>query len=64
MDSTTAEEVACLKSVELEAGLRHGKAIKRGDLAAAQNAALDWTRAADALTEYVAAHLGPPRDSG
>ena len=62
--STTADEVERLKTAELEAELRHAEAIKRGDLAAARSAADAWIRAANALTEYVAAHPDLYRDSG
>ena len=64
LETTTADEVERLKAAELEAELRHGEAIKRGDLAAARSAAADWIRTADALTEYVAAHPDLYRDSG
>jgi hypothetical protein len=59
MDRTTADEVERLGVVELEAEQRQVKAIERGDLSAARNAKLDWIRASDALTEYIAAHADP-----
>jgi hypothetical protein len=62
--TTSDEEVERLESVELEAARRHGEAMERGDLSAARNAKLDWLRASDALTDYVATHPDLYRDSG
>jgi len=61
---STAEEVERLKAAELEAEKRHGEAMNRGDLPAARIAAVDWIKACDALTEYVAANPDLYRDSG
>ena len=61
---STAEEVEYLKVAELEAERRHEEAMHRGDLVAARTAAADWIKACDALTEYVAAHPDPYRESG
>jgi hypothetical protein len=63
MNTTTAYEIERLKVVELEAERRRGGAIKRGDLSAARNAELDWIRASDTLSEYVAAHQARCGDS-
>jgi hypothetical protein len=59
LNTTTADEVERLRAAEAEAEQRRGEAIKRGDLFAARNAARDWLKASDALSEYVAAHYRP-----
>jgi hypothetical protein len=61
VNTTAAEEVERLKNAEFEAERRHGEAMTHGDLTGARVAADDWIRAADALTEYVAAHCDPYR---
>ena len=63
MNTSTAYEIERLMAVELEAERRHGGAMKRGDFSAARNAELDWIRASDTLTEYVAAHQARCGDS-
>jgi hypothetical protein len=59
MNTTTAAEVERLRAAEAEADDRRGVAIKHGDLFAARNAAHDWLKASDALSEYVTAHYRP-----
>jgi hypothetical protein len=54
--TTTADEVERLRVAELDAERRHQEAMKRGDLSTARSAADDWTKASDALTQYVATH--------
>jgi len=62
--ATSDYEVGRLVSVELEAERRHGKAMERGDSSAARNAEVDWSRASDALAEYIAARPDLYRDGG
>jgi hypothetical protein len=64
MTATTADEVGRLRAAELEAEHHYGEVVKHSDLSAVRNAAAEWRKAADALTQYVAKHPYPYRDSG
>jgi hypothetical protein len=64
MDTSIADEIERLRTAELEAEQRYFDAMKREDLPTARAAAVVWSRAADALTAYVATHTDLYRESG
>jgi hypothetical protein len=50
------DEIGRLTAADLAAEQRYHAAMKSGDMSAARDAADEWMRAADALTDYVAEH--------
>jgi hypothetical protein len=64
VNTITADEVGRLRAAEHAAERHYGEIVKDSNLSAVRNAAAEWRKAADALTQYLAKHPYPNRDSG